>query len=228
MLSTLRGALKDGLSRVPVDFVERWLALSILRNRFPTVRQTPAFPRREDLWRSVFAPLENREITVLEFGVFRGESIRTFSELNTHPQSRFYGFDSFEGLPEDWTRTLPRSSFDVEGQIPQIADPRVQFIKGWFQNTLPDFLSGRSELKNLVVHYDADIYSATVFAMTMIDRFKEPYLAIFDEFTGHETRALWNYCQMTGATVEFSGFAGDARFPMQVACTITPARTYEP
>ena len=39
---------------------------------------------------------------VLEFGVFRGKSIRTIAKVV--PKRKVYGFDSFIGLPEDWER----------------------------------------------------------------------------------------------------------------------------
>jgi hypothetical protein len=38
--------------------------------------------------------------TVLEFGVFKGQSIRYFADAM--PSSKLYGFDSFSGLEEDW------------------------------------------------------------------------------------------------------------------------------
>src|SRR5690242_8383596 len=36
--------------------------------------------------------LQSAPIDFLEFGVFRGESMRAWSVLNTHGESRFYGF----------------------------------------------------------------------------------------------------------------------------------------
>jgi hypothetical protein len=96
-------------------------------------------------------------IDFLEFGVCTGHSIRFWSQINRDPQSRFIGFDSFEGLPEDWTRNYPKGSLDVGGAVPQIDDERVSFVKGWFQNTLPGFLNGFTPRSRLVVHSDSDL-----------------------------------------------------------------------
>jgi hypothetical protein len=41
---------------------------------------------------------EDAPVTYLEFGVFRGASIKRMSHLFRHPEARFIGFDSFEGL----------------------------------------------------------------------------------------------------------------------------------
>ena len=43
-----------------------------------------------------------RALQFLELGVFEGESIERWATINSDPESRFHGFDSFEGLPEDW------------------------------------------------------------------------------------------------------------------------------
>lgn len=56
--------------------------------------------------------------------------------INTCPDSRFFGFDTFEGLPEDWTAGNTRKGgFDVGGAVPDLPDPRVRFVKGLFQET---------------------------------------------------------------------------------------------
>jgi hypothetical protein len=44
----------------------------------------------------------NVPLLYLEFGVFQGRSIGRMAERFPHPAARFVGFDSFEGLPEDW------------------------------------------------------------------------------------------------------------------------------
>jgi O-methyltransferase len=137
-------------------------------------------------------------INYVEFGVHTGGSITRWSQRNKHPESRFYGFDSFEGLPEDWTPTVKKDYFDLGGKIPVIDDARVTLIKGWFQNTLPEFLKDFRADKPLVIHNDSDLYSSTLFALTSMDQFIKPgSLIIFDDFNSalHEFRAWNDYCR---------------------------------
>lgn len=222
----MRRFLKRQLGLLPIDILERGLALSVLANKYGGLERLKEFTDRELLWSEVFRPHANKAVTVLEFGVFKGRSIAEFSMMNTHPQSRFFGFDSFRGLPERWFPTMEKGMFDTRGETPEVPDSRVKFVKGWFQNTLPKFLAETEITGELIVHYDADLYSATLFVLSQLDPLKRRYDAIFDEFTGHETRALYNYQQMTGAGVEFTGKTTDYGFPHQVSCVITPCSEF--
>ena len=92
---------------------------------------------REDLYRYVSDTLlegGNEAIDYLEFGVFEGASIRSWCALNQNPGSRFFGFDSFEGLPEDWHSGKRKGAFSTGGKVPEIADPRVSFVAGGFRS----------------------------------------------------------------------------------------------
>jgi hypothetical protein len=133
-------------------------------------------------------------IDYLEFGVYTGSSLRKWIEINQNPHSRFFGFDSFKGLPEAWTPRLARGAFDAGGKIPQIADDRATIIKGLFQDTLPEFVKSFSPRSRLVIHNDSDLYSSTLYALTMLNHlFGAKTIIIFDEFSSalHEFRA-WN------------------------------------
>lgn len=131
-------------------------------------------------------------IDYLEFGVWKGESLRWWIENNRDPASSFFGFDSFEGLPVNW-EGMPRGSFSVDGALPEIDDPRCRLVKGLFQDTLPPWLSGRELSRRLVVNLDADLYGSTLLAMIqLMPRMKPGDVLIFDEFHSymHEFRAL--------------------------------------
>jgi O-methyltransferase len=127
--------------------------------------------------------IRNEQIDYLEFGVYKGESLEEWCRLNTNPQSRFFGFDTFEGLPEDWNPMRKKGAFDVEGAIPQLDDPRVRFVKGLFQESLYPFLDGFRPQGRLVIHIDADLYSSALFCLAAMDRFLSAgSILMFDEF----------------------------------------------
>jgi O-methyltransferase len=144
-----------------------------------------------------------QNIVYLEFGVFQGASIRYFSEINASPDTRFYGFDSFEGLPEDWRLTggsvVAKGSFDVSGNIPKIDDSRVHFVKGIFQNTLIPFLEEHANILRdspKIVHLDADLYSSELFCLSQVYRcLRNGDVVFFDDFfvAEHDFRALMDW-----------------------------------
>jgi O-methyltransferase len=101
--------------------------------------------------------LKNCAIDYLEFGVFQGESINFWRTINLSEDSRFYGFDSFEGLPENWRESQKKGAFNADGNIPKIDDQRVSFIKGWFDKTVEEFAARFRPKNRLVIHLDADL-----------------------------------------------------------------------
>ena len=128
-----------------------------------------------------------------EFGVWKGEAfkylIKTFK--------KGYGFDTFEGLPEDW-HYRKAGSYSSEGKIPKVEGG--EFIKGNFNDTLPDFFSVPRPMAS-IINFDADLYSSTIcalnFAQSVIDK---DTILIFDEFIINknweqdEYRALEEFC----------------------------------
>ena len=118
----------------PLDLSKNILGLVVLAKYFPSIKNSQHFKRREDLWSSVFKNEIRDKVLLLEFGVHKGFSIKKMATYNTHPESKFFGFDSFEGLPEDWRhffKLYKKKSFDVGGKIPETSDKRIQFFKGW-------------------------------------------------------------------------------------------------
>ena len=106
--------------------------------------------------------LRGQPVDYLEFGVYEGYSMELQTKINPRAESRFWGFDSFEGLPEAWTtfnRTMEKGVFSTAGRTPAINDPRLTWVKGWFQDTLPGFCRDFQPRagNRLVIHCDADL-----------------------------------------------------------------------
>lgn len=161
----------------------------------------PIFDCRFDMYDHVQREILGEDpIDYLEFGVYQGGSIRHWVGLHPHPNSRFFGFDTFEGLPENWKRiddNMQRSAFDTGGNTPEVDDGRVTFVKGLFQRTLSGFLVSFEPRSRLVVHCDADLYSSTLYTLSKCDDVLVPgSIVIFDEFSSvlNEFAALADYC----------------------------------
>src|ERR1700682_5828012 len=83
------------------------------------------FDFRTDLFKWAADQIKERRVLYLEFGVFRGESIRLWSQMLRNKDSLLHGFDSFEGLPEDWSPLYGKGHFSTKGALPDLGDPRV-------------------------------------------------------------------------------------------------------
>lgn len=157
----------------------------------------PRFETRYDLYRHIHDNLLGGcAVDYLEFGVFKGESLRFWTEMNKPAETRFYGFDSFRGLPEDWYGKMVKGTFDVSGILPDIKDDRVNYLVGWFQETVPNFLKDFQPRNRLVLHNDSDLYSSTLYMLSALNHLIVPgTVVIFDEFADvqHEWRALNDY-----------------------------------
>jgi len=187
-----------------LNWISRWNAM-VEKTDAPMLHDRDAlFPFLDD-------KLGPDPITYLEFGVQRGNSMRKWVGLNQHPDSTFHGFDTFEGLPEDWNARWPKGSFSTNGVTPDIDDPRVKFHKGLFQDTLRPFLAEQGEFgSRLVINMDADLYSSTLYVLCELDRVMPAGTVIlFDEFQSylHEFRAWHDYSTAYGRTFTFLGFA---------------------
>jgi O-methyltransferase len=163
-------------------------------------KDTPTFEERTELYDYLNSKvIDNGPIDYLEFGVYQGESLGHWVRANRHPDSRFYGFDTFTGLPENWKKfcnDVGEGTFDLKGQAPQLGDDRVQFIKGLFQDTVDDFLKTFAPRSQLVIHNDSDLYSSTLYVLTKFHDLLPGAIMIFDEFSSalNEFRALDDYC----------------------------------
>lgn len=138
-----------------------------------------------------------KPINYLEFGVAGGQSFDWFMSKNTNVESRFYGFDTFDGLPEDWG-PFKKGAFTNNNQMPLMKDARGKFYKGLFQQTVPRFLKELDNTRQNVLMMDADLWSATLYALTSLAPYlKKGDIIFFDEFVvpTHEFKAFLDFTQ---------------------------------
>ncbi len=116
----------------------------------------------------------------MEFGVAGGATIWKFAKST---KDKFYGFDSFEGLPEEFTATVGIGSFKQES-LPSVPE-NVELVKGYFSDTLLEF-SKRKDVINKTIefmHIDCDLYSSTKQVFQYLgDKIVEGTVIAFDEY----------------------------------------------
>ena len=144
---------------------------------------------------------------VLEFGVATGRTLNQFAHWLPH--KTVYGFDGFDGLPEDWTSRM-RKGFFARKHLPRVRR-NCELVVGWFNETLPGFVEKRSEPVALL-HVDCDLYSSTV---TILNNLKNNIVPgtviVFDEYMNYpgwqldEFRAWQEHCKMYGVEYEYIG-----------------------
>lgn len=153
-------------------------------------------------------------VNYLEFGVAAGHSFYWFMEQNTHADSRFHGFDTFEGLPEDWG-PFKKGSFNNNNQLPVLRDGRGQFYRGLFQQTLPGFLQQFDNSKKNVIMMDADLWSATLYTLSSLAPYlKKGDIIFFDEFVvpTHEFKAFLDFTESYYINLELIAAANNYYF----------------
>lgn len=144
---------------------------------------------------------------ILEFGVFSGRTINRLADKL--PNHQVWGFDSFEGLPETWRNDFVKGAFKVDA-LPQVR-ANVVLVKGWFDETLPEFLRCNANKIGLL-HIDCDLYSSTKTVLGLLkDRFKTGSIIVFDEYFNypgweqHEFKAFAEFVAETGYAFEYVG-----------------------
>lgn len=150
-------------------------------------------------------PMVLRNGLILEFGVRNGHTIHGIAEM--FPDRNIFGFDSFQGLPEAWHEESA-GSYSAAGRIP-VVPKNVEFIVGWFNETLPDFKKTHPE-PVAFMNVDCDLYSAT---KTILDELDEQIvpgtIIVFDEYIGNQSwrldefKAFQEWVASTGAKYEY-------------------------
>ncbi len=190
-------------------------------NDFFTLKRD--YAKRYALYRYVMdkQQLSDIPINYLEFGVCGGQSFEWWLSANQHPDSNFYGFDTFEGLPEKWGAFFNKG--DMQAAVPTLSDTRAQFLKGLFQDTLPLFLRSHplERNKRLVLHLDADLFTSTLFSLSQLYPYlKKGDILFFDEFNvpNHEFYAFTNFTEAFYLKTELIGAVNNY---YQVALVVT-------
>ena len=175
------------------------------------MREAVYFRSKEDLWDFALSKIEFDGL-VAEFGVFKGSSISYFAR-KLGSDAKIYGFDSFEGLQEDWKGHILRTGdFSLGGRLPKVAR-NVELIKGWFDQTVPEFLAKHPENFSFV-HIDSDTYEAATSLLKVIGRkLQMGTVIVFDEYFGYrgwrfgEWKAWKEFVELTRLQYEYLGFA---------------------
>jgi Macrocin-O-methyltransferase (TylF) len=168
---------------------------------------------RETVFDIIINKLHDKEILYLEFGVFRGRSIKYWANALQNPASQFYGFDSFEGLSDDFDINGPikKGHFNIKGEIPKIEDKRVHLIKTWFSD-LKKNCPVLPNIEQKVIIMDADLYESTTTALNFVKQYiqRGTYL-YFDDMSRieHDPLAFARFMKRTGLNFEL--VVGDLR-----------------
>ncbi|WP_156687826.1 class I SAM-dependent methyltransferase [Mycobacterium sp. Marseille-P9652] len=156
---------------------------------------------------------QNSDELFLDLGVWLGWSTRLTSDASGR---QVYGFDTFEGLVEDWQvddqmlikrgsfslseplakRSMRDTGVSLRDGIPAELGRKVQFIKGSTYETLTPFLADRPACPIRLFHMDLDTYESCLHALeTCKDRFVEGSILVFDEYlvTNAEMRAFFEF-----------------------------------
>jgi hypothetical protein len=149
----------------------------------------------------------------VEFGVGDGGSTHIIAD-----RMPVVGFDSGEGLPEEWRPGYPKGSLAFG--IPEVENATI--VAGWFDDTVPDFDFGALGYIGLV-HFDADLYSSTATALKYIGPYLKPgCYCVFDEFHGydghenHEMKAWKEFADDTGIGWTVVGH-GDQQWAIRIS-----------
>lgn len=156
--------------------------------------------RKRPLLYEQVAKYVNEPMIYLEFGVSKGTSFRKWLKLLPNSKSRFYGFNTFTGLPQDWGNT-PKGAFSTHGLIPLVHDARAEFIVGLVEETLPRFQIPEG-FETLLVNIDTDLPEPAQFILEwLLDHLVPSMVIMFDEFASldqGEAIAFKTFCKKSG------------------------------
>lgn len=214
----VRSLVTSGLAAVDRAYIKRPHLQRALKDE--AVAETLAFIRENMTSASYFQSkralltyaMEAIEVSglYLEFGVYKGGTINHIASQTASP---VHGFDSFEGLPSKWLGTVKMNKkMSLNGSLPTVRD-NVTLHKGWFEDTLPEFLKTCNE-PLAFAHIDCVIYSSTKTVLDQLaPRLQSGTIIVFDEYFGywgwqqHEHKAFCELLQRANNEIEYIGFS---------------------
>ncbi|MBL8792725.1 MAG: class I SAM-dependent methyltransferase [Planctomycetia bacterium] len=233
-LQGLRGLVKDAVAEAlgndSVNFSRERLRLAS-RETAQFVNQhmanTPAFPERFALLKHSVQSVDPKlQGLYCEFGVATGGTINFIAEQTPH---EVHGFDSFEGLPDDWVTGRAKGSFAQLG-LPKVRD-NVRLHKGWFNESLPGWKQKHAG-PIAFMHLDADLYSSTKTVLDLLgDQLVPGTIIQFDEYFNypgwkeHEYKAFQEFVEARQVKFEYIGYTTGGIDPCQVAVRILAVGT---
>lgn len=145
-----------------------------------------------------------------EFGVYKGTTLKYFAS-KAPKNIMIYGFDSFEGLPEDWDKFHKKGYFKTK--MPKLNLPNVTLVKGWFNESLPKFLSEHQLGQVGFIHMDVDLHYSTKTVLDLLTpHISSGTVIVFDEFYNHprfeehEFKALNEWAKENEISYEYKAY----------------------
>ena len=146
----------------------------------------------------------------LEFGVATGKSINLISSL-VSKNVEVFGFDTFQGLPQNWSGHLAGKGQFAQKKIPK-TNKNVTLIVGLFEDVLPKFILNNDKDASFI-HIDCDLYASTKTILDNLDKKIKPgTIILFDEYFNypswkkHEFKAWQEFCLNKKITYRYLGY----------------------
>lgn len=142
----------------------------------------------------------------MEFGVRTGSTLNFIAKR--HAERRFHGFDSFEGLPEEWSGWIQEKGIFAMDGLPTV-ESNIELVVGRFDQSLPDFLTTNAG-SVAFMHIDSDLYASAKTALDALHtRIRPGTIIVFNEYFNypnwrqHEYRAFAEFCTTYGVRYEY-------------------------
>jgi len=219
----------DAPTQWPLDKLEWLLGYLLLKNKFSKIK----IPNlgNDPLRYCLNNDLINKNGTWIEFGVWKGQ---TLDLISMYTKKDIYGFDSFVGFTDhlEDTWNISNHNYSLNGNIPKFVErldkferknigtkvefnKNVKFIKGFFDKSIPIFISEKKDLNIDFLHIDCDIYKSTKIILNNLTKYiNNNCIIVFDElinypnFINGEIKALYEWIEYNNIIFEYIGTEG--------------------